>query len=52
MNYSEFEKEVANELKKYPFLKWQNKKTSRLVKKLFKVGYDIKNTVGMVILNN
>lgn len=52
MEYKEFEKQVATQLKKYPFLKWQNKKTSRLVKKLFKEGYDVKNTVGLCILNN
>lgn len=52
MEYQEYTKNVAKELSQYPFLKWQNKKTARLVKKLYKLGYPIKDTVGMVILNN
>ncbi|WP_288447885.1 hypothetical protein [uncultured Chryseobacterium sp.] len=52
MEYSEYSKSVAKELSKYPFLKWQNKKTARLVRKLYKEGYPIKQTVQFCILNN
>lgn len=49
---TEFIAKVISELKKYPFLKWQNKKTSNLVSRLFKEGYRTDETVGFVILNN
>ncbi len=52
MEYSEFEKSVAKELSMYPFVKWQNKKTRNLVKRLFKQGYSVKQTVQFCILNN
>lgn len=48
----EFENKVSDELKKYPFLNWKNKKTLKLVRKLFKKGYSISQTVQLVILNN
>lgn len=52
IEYQEYTKKVAKELSLYPFLQWQNKKTAKLVKKLYKLGYPIKDTVGMVILNS
>lgn len=48
----DYETKVASELKKYPLLKWQNKKTATLVRKLFKDGLSISETVNWVILNN
>jgi len=52
MTLKEFELEVVSELKKYSFLKWGNKKTSKLVSSLFKDGLTVSETVGLVILNN
>lgn len=51
-NLSPFEKQVAYQLSFYPLLQWKNKKTARLVRKLFKQGYSVKETVGIVVLNN
>lgn len=50
MSLKEFESEVAAELKKYPFLKWQNKKTAKLVKKLFKDGLSVKETADFILI--
>lgn len=47
----DFEYKVAEKLKMYPFLPWKNKKTAKLVRSLYKKGYNIADTVGMVILN-
>lgn len=47
----DFESKVAEQLKMYPFLPWKNKKTANLVRKLYRKGYNIADTVGMVILN-
>jgi len=52
MSLKQFELEVVAELKKYPYLKWHNKETAKLVKKLFKDGLSVKETVNWVILNN
>ena len=48
---NDFELKVAEQLKMYPFLPWKNRKTANLVRKLYKKGYNISDTVGMVILN-
>lgn len=48
MSFERFSKEVSEELKKYPFLDWKNKKTSKLVKKLFKDGFTVKEAVNFV----
>lgn len=48
----DFESKVAEKLKSYPFLKWQNKKTAKLVKKLYYKGYNLADTISFVILNS
>lgn len=52
IDVKDFENKVASELKMYPFLKWRNTKTAKLVRRLYKQGYNIADAVGMVILNN
>lgn len=47
----DFEEQVAKELSKYPYLNWKNKSTAKLVRKLFKQGLSVSETVGIVILN-
>jgi len=47
----DFESKIAKQLGMYPFLNWKNRKTANLVRKLYKQGYNIADTVGMVILN-
>jgi len=51
VDLKDFEFKVSEHLKMYPFLPWRNKKTAKLVRKLYKQGYNIADTVGMVILN-
>lgn len=51
-DYNQWSKEVVNELKKRPFLKWQTKKNNRLSKRLFKEGYTVQQAVSMIILNS
>lgn len=50
--YRSFEKDVAEKLKKYPLLKWQSSATVKLAKRLFKSGYSVEETVGVIILNS
>jgi len=52
LTYQEYEKEVADKLKKYVALQWQNKKSAALCKKLYKKGYSISDTVSFIILNS
>jgi len=47
-----FETEVAIQLAKHPFLKWRNRKTHRLVKKLYNLGHTVDYTVNLIILNS
>lgn len=50
ITYAQFEKEVAKRLKQYVLLKF-TRKHIKLCKKLYKNGYTIKDSVGMMILN-
>lgn len=50
MSLKDFESEVASELSKYPFLKWENKKTAKLVRKLFKDGFSVKESVDFILI--
>ena len=49
--YEDFEKEVAKRLKQYVLIKL-NSKHVKLCRKLFKQGYTVADTVGMLILNS
>lgn len=49
--YDDFEKEVAKRLKQYVFIKLKSKHV-RLCRSLFKKGYTVADTVGMLILNS
>lgn len=51
-NSKDFELKVAEKLKMHPNLNLKNKKTADLVKKLYKKGYNISDTIGMLILNS
>lgn len=50
ITYDEFEKEVGGNLKKYILLKLTMKHV-KLVKKLYRKGYTVEDTVSFVILN-
>jgi hypothetical protein len=50
-NYEDFEKEVASRLKQYVLVKL-NSKHVKLCRKLFRQGYTVADTVGMLILNS
>lgn len=52
MEYQEWSKNLVEILKKYPFLKWQTRKTDRLAKRLFKEGYTPESAAGLIILNS
>lgn len=49
--YSNFEKEVAERLKQYVLIK-PTIKHLKMCKSLYKKGYTISDTVGMIILNS
>ncbi len=50
MTVNEFESAVATELKKYMFLKVKPARI-KLCRKLYKEGYSVAQTTGMIILN-
>ena len=50
-NYEDFEKEVASRLKQYVLVKL-NSKHVKLCRNLFRQGYTVADTVGMLILNS
>ena len=51
ISFDEFQKEVANRLKAYVLLKFTSKHV-KLCRKLYKQGYTIADTAGILILNS
>ncbi len=49
--YEDFEKDVAKRLKKYVLIKLKSRHV-KLCRKLFRQGYTVADTVGMLILNS